>query len=163
MKFIYLSQGHFATVDDEDHRSLSSYRWQVTFGAGCDKPYAKGLVGGRFVRMHRHILQAPAGMVVDHINGDTLDNRRCNIRLATFLQNTHNRKGNKGTITGRKGVVARERGGYQATISIEGKVVNLGRFKTIDEAGDAYDKAARETHGEFCHVSSQTRSQHLIR
>ena len=90
---------------------------------------------------------------VDHRNADPADNRFWNLREASTNQNQHNRKLNKNTSTGLKGVhFHKKRQRYQATVAVNGKKKWLGYFKTPEEAHQAYCKAAAELHGEFSRV-----------
>jgi len=73
-RVIPLRCGLFAIVDAADYEWLSRYRWFL-----CGAGYAARHAPGKTILMHREIMQAPAGMVVDHINGNRLDNRRCNL------------------------------------------------------------------------------------
>ena len=88
MKLIPLSQNKFAVIDDEDYALVTKYRWHFS---KVSKEYgrAKASLGrrGRAISMHRLIMGNPVGLDVDHINGDTLDNRRCNLRIVTHAQN----------------------------------------------------------------------------
>ena len=81
----------FALIDAEDVPKIIGYSWGVT-----DKGYARRstVIDGKTknIRMHHAILQPPKGMVIDHINHDKLDNRKCNLRAVTAIQNNHNRK-----------------------------------------------------------------------
>ena len=105
--------------------------------------------------MHRFIMDAPKGICVDHINGDTLDNRRCNLRLATYSENQMNRKVASISLSGLKGVsTAVKRNGavsYIATIQINGKRYSLGSHKTAQAAHLAYQEGAKRLFGEFAH------------
>lgn len=80
--------------------------------------------------------------LIDHVNGNPLDNRWLNLRLATHSQNGHNKKVTKSNSTGVKGVSKSKNGKFKATI-------NLGSFNTVEEAKVVYDEAARKLHGEF--------------
>jgi len=101
--------------------------------------------------MHREILRAPARLEVDHVNGDALDNRRCNLRLATDAQNRANyRKPVNARTSAFKGVT-RYRDGVQwmSYIKQGGKRYHLGLFDSDVRAAEAYDNAARNRFGEF--------------
>lgn len=102
--------------------------------------------------MHREIMGLSIGdqREVDHINGNRLDNRRCNLRLATHEQNMHNARRRKDNSSGFKGVSwkVRDRKWY-AAIEISGKRIHLGVFDTAEEAHVAYCGAADRLHGEF--------------
>jgi hypothetical protein len=144
MGTIYLVSGEPVLVDDDDYDRLSRYRWYFTGG------YATRYYKRRFIMMHRDILPAPPGKEVDHINGNRLDNRRCNLRLATRTQNCFNRGPARNSATGYKGVsVRREDGLYVAYFKMERHRSYLGSYKTAEEAAKAYDCAARYYAGEF--------------
>jgi len=88
-KQIKLSQGLFALVDEEDFKELNKYRWYVSFGSHSGvKPYARRYEKGRSFSMHRQILDCPIGLVVDHLNDNSLDNRKRNIECVTPSENT---------------------------------------------------------------------------
>lgn len=115
-------------------------------------------IGGRHnkehVFMHRFIMMAPEGLEVDHINGNRLDNRECNLRIVTPSKNQYNRRMQRNNKTGYKGVsFDRSRGKFMASISANGKQINLGRFKTAEEAARAYNQAALELHGEYAFLN----------
>lgn len=138
--------GVFVKVDDEDFDELSGHRWHLSEG------YARSNIGGKNTRMHRLICGNPYGMEIDHINADRLDNRRENLRVCTSSENNMNRKTNKGTASGLKGVY-RHRKKWQAKIQLNGKTRNLGVHASPEDAARAYDKAAKEMFGDFarCH------------
>lgn len=114
--------------------------------------------GGKMRKAHRviwemHYGPIPDGMLIDHINMNGADNRLENLRLATKSQNGMNRRGNKGSKTGLKGVFLDTRDGmYQSEITVNRQRIYLGRYRTKGEAAVAYAKAALRYHGEFARV-----------
>lgn len=89
---------------------------------------------------------------VDHINGNTLDNRRDNLRVANRSQNMRNRGKPTSNTTGYKGVYKRsDVGRWIAAIKVNGKQIHLGYFDTAEDAYDAYLKASVIHHGQFAH------------
>jgi len=138
-----------ALVDDADYDKISTYNWFLS-GSG----YAVGFVPveGKFklTYLHRFILDAQPGQIVDHINGHSLDNRRANLRLATAQQNGQNKRISPLSTTGLKGVSwHRARNKYHARIQLQGIRYHLGFFEDAETAALAYDAAARLLFGEF--------------
>lgn len=151
MKEIELTRGFVALVDDEDFEKVSAYSWyakptknypNLTYAERSD------WINGRKTRMkmHRLIMGAPAGVVVDHINGNCLDNRRSNLRLCRQKMNIGARRNNKNNTSGYRGVNLHS-GGYGYAARVGGKYI--GHFKDIVEAARARDEAAIEIYGEF--------------
>lgn len=100
--------------------------------------------------MHRTIMPAPTGLQIDHIDGDGLNNRRSNLRLATNAQNQHNRRFHAGNKSGFKGVFwDPSRSQWMAQITLNGEKVYLGRFRDISDAVAARAKAGEGLHGAF--------------
>jgi HNH endonuclease/AP2 domain len=145
MKRIEINQGKHALVDDADYERLSRYKWYLVGSGYVGRNLKKGDPSPHR-RMHRMILDVAPDESVDHINGDKLDNRKCNLRLSTTSQNLANRPGLKGRKY--KGVHLNH-GAYMATISYNNTAHYLGRFKTPEEAATAYNEAAKKIHGEF--------------
>lgn len=146
---IPLTKGKFAIVDNEDYAYLSQWKWCYVAGG-----YAMRAEGPRrnkqYVYMHRTITAAPAGVEVDHINGNGLDNRRSNLRLAIGNQNHRNKRKQPGKSSQYKGVcwfAARNK--WKASITVNYKQMFLGDFDDEIEAAKAYDEAARRLFGEF--------------
>lgn len=153
---IQLTQGKVAIVDDEDYAALSKYKWFAVKNKNRFYAARKHLTlsGSRNLFMHLVIANTPKGFQTDHRNGDSLDNRRSNLRTCTQVQNQHNVGRRADNTSGYKGVswVPRERK-WLATIQNNGKRIYIGRFNTADEAGRAYDDKAQELHGEFARTN----------
>jgi hypothetical protein len=146
---IELTRGHITFIDEADAPALAACNWQVVFGNSPNLPYAKGCMDGKsWIRMHRFLMQAPKHLVVDHIDGNTLNNRRANLRLATREENDKNRQLQKNNKTGFKGVTIGNRA-FVASIAINKRAVYLGTFRTAIEAALSYDAAAVAHFGEF--------------
>lgn len=110
---------------------------------------------GRTIRLHREIMKAASGVVVDHINGNPLDNRRQNLRLANTASNNRNRRVQSGSYTGFKGVHLHRPGWWRAAIVANGKKHDLGVFRSPVEAARAYDTAAVALHGQFARTNAK--------
>lgn len=145
MKTIQLSNGGVALVDDDTHAVLSRHRWNRT----VDGHARRRSGSGGTIMMHREVIGARAGEQVDHINGNPLDNRRANLRLATQQQNEANRGPRRHNKSGLRGVWLHKPGRWRACIRENGATVHLGVFLSAEAAGRAYDAAARRIHGEF--------------
>lgn len=149
---IPLTRGKVALVDDEDYERVAKFRWGVLYAKG-NQCYARRATKRdgvfRNVLMHRFILDAPDGMTVDHINGDGIDNRRCNIRLATQQQNAWNSAVNADSTSGYKGVYPRSVRSFLAAIVHDGNRFDLGGFRTPEDAARVHDAAAVILRGDF--------------
>jgi len=105
------------------------------------------------VYMHRVIAEAKAGQLVDHVNGDRLDNRRQNLRLATPTQNNANSRDRRRGGRYRGVYWHRQAGRWISQISLHGRVYHLGLFDAPEAAARAYDLAARAAHGAFARTN----------
>lgn len=163
MREIPLTRGYVALVDDEDYERVAAKKWGVTVKPQDTTPYAQNgvRVAGRMtsVAMHRFILDAPIELVVDHINGNGLDNRRANLRLCSRSENQWNRRKSSQNTSGFKGVFHRGGTRWIARITAHGKTVHLGRFRDPTIAARAYDAAALRLHGEFARLNFPTLGQ----
>ncbi len=146
---IKLSKGYFAIVDDEDLEILFHYYWHVS---GKRNLYARTSLPriNTTILMHRLIsrLHYTDKRNIDHINHNSLDNRKKNLRIATCSQNSANRRPEKNNTSKYKGVT-RNSGRWLAQIQTKGKNHNLGRYDIEEEAAKAYDSAALRLFGEF--------------
>ena len=108
-------------------------------------------------KVHRLITACPKGMVVDHINGDKLDNRKENLRICTMSENARNSKKHADATSSQyKGVsFAKTRGCWVAQISAYGNRITLGSYTVEVEAAKAYNKAALFYFGEFAFINKE--------
>lgn len=144
-----LTRGYVAMIDACDAQDVGRYAW-----AARVTPW--GVYAARFsarperalVWLHRHLLCAPKGLLVDHKDGDGLNNRRSNLRLATYGQNAMNSRPRKGSKSGLKGAYWWD-GRWFSAIQVGGVKRHLGFFRSAEEAHAAYCRAAKELHGEF--------------
>ena len=104
------------------------------------------------IYLHRAILKPPKEMVVDHINRNPLDNRRCNLRIVTYQQNSFNHKKTKDTSSKYMGVCF-DRGRWKASLSILKRLTHLGYFDCEEDAAREHDRAARRTRGKFASLN----------
>jgi hypothetical protein len=153
-----LSGGYIAIVDAADFGWLSQWKWSADVRAGGHIYASRTIVlpDGRrsTVRLHRAITQAPKGMDVDHIDGNTLNNARANLRVCTRAQNTHNSKARAQNTTGYKGVSRSAHGGsWFSQISVHGRYRHLGHYSSPEAAAVAFDTAAIALQGEFAHLN----------
>jgi hypothetical protein len=156
VKEIPLTQGKVALVDDADYPELAKHRWYVLrprhafYAARYIVPKGEK----RYcVYMHRIIAGAGQGLQVDHVNGDGLDNRRCNLRLCSQSQNNQNQRKTRGSSVFKGVSWARTECRWQASIKINGKSRALGHFTNESDAARAYDIAAVKYFGAFARLN----------
>lgn len=164
---IPLTKGYETIVDLEDSHLLR-FKWcALLVKSGLVYAARRSFNGidnseGKFILMHRVILnytlatELDSNWQCDHINGNGLDNRRSNLRLATKSQNGLNRKMRKDNTSGIVGVMFDKKSKkWQAVIQFNRKRTRLGTFSSFEEARDARYKAEKEIFGDFSVLSSR--------
>lgn len=157
MKEIPLTQGKVAIVDDEDFEIFKQYKWH--YAAGYARRNKRLENGSRKIEfMHRLIAKTPEGLIADHINGNTLDNRKVNLRNVTSAQNARNARKKSKAKSKYKGVTFFKRkkdviGKWVSVIQVDGKSVKLGYFNSEVKAAEAYNEAAIKYHGEYAVIN----------
>lgn len=150
---ISLTKGHTTIVDDSDAQAVQAHRWYASVrpsGAVYAQGQMKTPQGWKGMSLHRMIMCAQPGQIVDHINGDTLDNRRANLRFVTPQQNAFNKKpSSKFGFSG----VRRSGQSWSALISINGIDIPLGSYETKEDAAAAYNAASTALHGEYARLN----------
>lgn len=157
---IPLTKG-YVTIIDTDDSDLAHHKWYVALYRGHSQAMRWQTIDANkkvAILLHRsimeRILQRPLtkGEIVDHKDGDALNNRRSNLRLATHAQNMQNRRMHRQTQSGVKGVGVRPSGRFRAVIYHNKVRHHLGTFDTLEEAKEAYRLAALHYFGEFANV-----------
>jgi hypothetical protein len=148
---IDLGKGHIAVIDDEDANLVTGFKWYPmtvdgkVYGAGW-----KHMPPGRyFVHLHRLIANAQPGEIIDHIDRDSLNCRRSNLRRVTRQQNCHNCGPTRKPGTSKyKGVsFSRRAGRFRAQINFNRRRMYLGYFDNEEDAARAYNAKAAELFG----------------
>lgn len=150
--------GYTVLIDDEDFEKVKDHNWSI-------EPYAlkKGKYYFRYfdneitntITLHRFVMNCKLydNKEIDHINGNTLDNRKQNLRVCTHAQNMRNQKKRVNNTTGYKGVhYQKDHKKFIARINVDKKCYRLGYFSTAEEAYAAYCEASKKYHGEFGRV-----------
>ena len=155
---IDLGQGEWTIVDQEDYYRFGNLKWSAIANNGklyaaCNIKIAP--MKTSFVRLHRLILNPPPGLLVDHKNSKSLDNRRANLRPATRSQNACNRTKRKSNTSSKYigASLDKRRGTFTGRIYVNGKKIFLGYFDNEIDAARAYDRAALKYHGEFARLN----------
>jgi hypothetical protein len=139
VRLIELTQGFYAEVSDEDYESVSRFRWHVKKHRRTAYAVRGNKSGSARCKtyMHREIIQAPDGLMVDHVDGNGLNNQRSNLRLSDNSQNQLNKKHALG-VANAIGITIRN-GRFRVRVQIRGVRYYGGSFKDKNEAIAAYE------------------------
>lgn len=153
-----LGEGKFAIVDSSDFDLYAQFRWVAICSKATGDLYAvryKKVEGkNTAIMLHRLIAKCPADRIVDHENGNTLDDRSSNLRVCLHGQNMQNRKPSSVSRSKFKGVYLDKRSGnWRAEIVSEGIRYRLGSFKKEIDAAKAYNAAAEKLHKSFARLN----------
>lgn len=154
-RLVPLTKDKSALIDSSDWKNVSGYTWHYA-NPGIAATHNPRGSKQRLTLMHRLIMNAPPELDVDHINGDALDNRRCNLRLCTMSQNCMNKKKTtKPTSSKYKGVSWNKKS-KKWVVFIQGKGNRkyIGSFTDENAAAAAYNHAAKEAFGDFARLNS---------
>lgn len=122
-------------IDLDDYEKVCKHHWYIRFYK--KNYYAYTHIGNyKYLGLHRLITNAPTGKMVDHINHNTLDNRKCNLKICTNKENQHNRNGIEG--------IKKTNWGYQVQMRVNGKLKCFGTYKTMEEAKQIRINAEKE-------------------
>lgn len=168
MRYIELSKNgknkglYRAIVDDEDFDELNKYNWSVKVRPHTCYAFVSQKINGKYINNHMHnfIINAPLGMICDHINHDGLDNRKENLRVCTFSQNSINKRSRKKSSSKYLGVhLTRYKYKdkvyeyWRAEVNLKGKRLNSKYFKSEIDAAKHYDILAKIHFGEFANFN----------
>ncbi len=147
MKRIKLTRGKWAKVDDEDYQEVKKKKWHAIISANTYYANHSFRFNNKvkLIQMHRLILKAEPGQMIDHIDGDGLNNTKKNLRFVTNRENQRNSKVHReGQLLGTKKTAS---GRFEGQIKVNGKNIHLGTHDTVEEAHAAFIRADRHFNG----------------
>lgn len=154
------ADGKIVLLDPEDLERISKYNWRGYCDRGKYGTYFQCSINKKTTKLHRFILGVTDPKIsIDHINRNTFDNRKCNLRICEKgAQNAINRPKQRNNTTGYKGVFQRKdkylkEPVYRAAIRVEQRLLHLGHFKDPKDAAKAYNEAAKKYFGEFAYLN----------
>lgn len=154
MATLTTNKGEQVLIDDEDYELLSQYTWRKY----AYNRHVHTSINQQTILIHRMLMKPAEGMVVDHINGDPLDNRKANLRVCTQAENTMNRRPNYRGASKFKGVTKHGKR-WRAQINRDGVKYDLGCFDCETQAAAAYNGAAIVLCGKFAHLNKIPRDK----
>lgn len=141
---VYTTANVSFLIDTEDLPKILERTWCIS-----KTGYAVAGISRKTVKLHRHLLNPSPKEVIDHINGDPLDNRRENLRICTNSENTKNNRLQKNNPLGYTGIRKTPHGMYNARITVDRQEIHIGNYPTFEEAVLARIDAEVKYYGEF--------------
>lgn len=147
------SKGDEFLIDSSDVDLVRQHSWCLNTRS---HPQVVSNIGGKIISLHRFLLAPAKGAVVDHINGDPLDNRRCNLRICTQKENARNVSPSVSSRLGVLGISLTPQGRYKARITVNGQEIRLGHFSSLEGAVEARRAAEIKYFGEYSPALSRS-------
>lgn len=152
-KYLKLNKNASTLVDQDTYDKYGHLTWFLSdTGYAMASTYNPETKKVGKIRLHRLVMDNPKSKMIDHINGDKLDNRKANLRVCTNADNMRNRPKTKTNHSGYKGVIFHYNK-WKATIKVNYKQIYLGRFTKKEDAAKAYNEAALEHFGQFAYLN----------
>jgi hypothetical protein len=140
-----MKDGKRFKIDLDDYEKIKKYTWHVN-----SENYIQTTVNNKTIKLHRFIMNPNNSEYIDHINHDTLDNRKINLRKCSNSENLQNRGTPRNNTSGVKGVIWKKKNQiWEARITCNGKRIHLGCFTDLEEAKKVREKAEIQYFGEF--------------
>ncbi len=166
-KFIVMCGGNRITIDRDFWYDNDMFEKNLQVHQNNGVNYACIRLGAddnyKRIMLHRFIMGAVDGEIIDHINKDTLDNRRENLRFCTHAENMRNSKKRKHSKQKYKGVEKMPSGRFRARIVLNKKHIHIGTYDTPEEAAFAYDKEATKLHKRFASINFMPKTEEEIK
>lgn len=145
---VITKKGEEILIDAEDFEKVKNHSWCIS-----KTGYPVANMNGKVVKLHRYLLGLNnPDIIVDHINRNKLDNRKCNLRICTALENSRNASVSKNNKTGHLGISKTKEGKFRARIMVNRKEIRLGRYEKIEDAIKARKKAEKKYFGNFAPI-----------
>ena len=140
-------------IDLDDYEKVKKHHWGIfisKYGAFYIYSYDRSGEKVRTILLHRYIMDEPEGLIVDHIDGNPLNNRKSNLRICNCEENSQNRAKNKNNTSGHKGITwSKKDNKWMAYIYYKNRFKNLGLYSNFDDAVATREKAEEQYFGEF--------------
>ena len=145
---VITKKGEEILIDADDFERVKKYSWCIS-----KTGYPVANINGKVIKLHRYLLKLNnPKIIVDHINRNTLDNRKSNLRICTALENSRNTSVSKNNKTGHLGISKTKEGKFRARIMVNRKEIRLGNYEKINDAIKARKKAEKKYFGSFAPI-----------